>query len=136
MRLKEKTNKLIMSIPILALMWDMRKHQRYEPREGLIIEITRNDSKKVYAILLNISIGGMRILSSDKNIEDSKTISLSVDDFRMELPCETIWGIQHYYGIKFGAMNEEELFNLNYFIEHFTKELPKSWLSNIFNKDL
>ena len=132
MRLKEKTYKLLMSIPHLALLWDMRKHQRFEPREGLIIEITRNDAKKVYAILLDISTGGMRIISTDKNIEDSKTISLSVDDFRMELPCETMWGVQHYYGIKFGVMNEQELSNLEYFIENFTKELPDSWLAKIF----
>ena len=132
MRLKEKTNKLLMSIPLLALLWDMRKHQRFEPREGLIIEITRNDLKKVYAILLNISIGGMRIISTDKKIEESKIISLSVDDFCMELPCEMMWGIQHYYGIKFGAMNQQELSNLEYFIEHFTKELPDSWLTKIF----
>ena len=132
MHLKEKTNKLLMSIPPLALLWDMRKHQRFEPCEGLIIEITRNDLKKVYAILINISIGGMRIISTDKNIEDSKTISLSVDDFRMELPCETMWGVQHYYGIKFGTMNQQELSNLEYFIEHFTKELPDSWLTKIF----
>ena len=109
----------------------MRKHQRFEPREGLIIEITRNDLKKVYAILLNISIGGMRIISTDKKIEESKIISLSVDDFCMELPCEMTWGIQHYYGIKFGAMNQQELSNLEYFIEHFTKELPDSWLTKI-----
>ena len=132
MRVKEKTYKLITSVPLLALLWDMREHQRFEPREGLIIEITRNDSKKVYAILLNISIGGMRIISTDKKIEDSKTISLSVEDFRMELPCETMWGVQHYYGIKFGDMNEEELSNLNYFIENYTKELPDSWLTKIF----
>ena len=93
---------------------------------------SRNDEKKVYAILINISIGGMRIISTDKNIEDSKTISLSVDDFRMELPCETMWGVQHYYGIKFGAMTEQELSNLEYFIENFTKELPDSWLAKIF----
>ena len=132
MRLKEKTYKLLMSIPHLALLWDMRKHQRFEPREGLIIEITRNDAKKVYAILLDISTGGMRIISTDKNIEDSKTISLSVDDFRMELPCETIRRIQHYYGIKFAAMSEQELSKLEYFIEHFTKELPSSGLTEIF----
>ena len=39
MRLKEKSLELLMSIPHLALLWDMRKHQRYEPREGLDIEL-------------------------------------------------------------------------------------------------
>jgi len=121
MRLKEKSLELIMSIPHIALLWDMRKHQRYEPREGLDIEIKSKD-EKIYALLLDICIGGMRIISTDKRIEDAKTISLSVDDFRVELPCEKIQRIEYYYGIQFGSVNKQEFANLEYFIEHFTKE--------------
>ena len=72
--------------------------------------------------MLDICIGGMRIISTDKRIEDSKTISLSVDDFRVEFPCKKIRRIEYYYGIKFGSMDEREITNLEYFIEHFTKE--------------
>jgi hypothetical protein len=45
MRLKEKTYKFFMSILHLALLWDMKRHQRYKPREGLDIEIKSNDAK-------------------------------------------------------------------------------------------
>ena len=130
MGLKEKSYKFFMSIPHLALLWDMRKDQRYEPREGLDIEIKTKD-EKIYALLLDICIGGMRIISTDKRIEDSKTISLSVDDFRVELPCEKMRRIEYYYGIKFGPMDKQELSNLEYFIEHFTKEPPSSGLPEI-----
>jgi hypothetical protein len=131
MRLKEKSYKFFMSIPHLALLWDMRRHQRYEPRDGLDIEIKSKDTK-IYALLLDLCIGGMRIISTDKRIEGSKTISLSVDDFCMELPCEKIRKIGYYYGIKFGSMDERESTNLEYFIEHFTKEPLNSGLTEIF----
>ena len=120
---KEKSFELIMSIPHIALLWDMRKHQRYEPREGLDIEI-KNKDEKIYALLLDICIGGMRIISTDKRIEDAETISLSVDDFRVEVPCEKMQRIEYYYGIKFGPMDKREFTNLEYFIEHFTKDPP------------
>jgi hypothetical protein len=73
----------------------------------------------------------MRIISTDKRIEDSKTISLSVDDIRVELPCEKIRRIGYYYGIKFGSMDKREFTNLEYFIEHFTKEPLNSGLTEI-----
>ena len=128
MSLKEKSYKVLMMIPHLALLWDMRRHQRYEPRDGLDIEINSGDTK-IYALLLDICDGGMRIISTDERIEGSKTISLSVDDFRLELPCEKIRRIQYYYGIKFGPMDQAEMTNLDYFIEHFTKEPLKSGLT-------
>ena len=131
MGLKEKSYKFFMLIPHLALLWDMRRHQRCEPLEGLDIEIKTKD-EKVYALLLDICIGGMRIISTDKRIEDSKTISLSVDNFRVELPCEKIRRIEYYYGIKFGSMDKREFTNLEYFIEHFTKEPLSCGLPEIF----
>ena len=120
MSLKEKSLEFLMSIPHLALLWDMRKHPRYEPRDGLDIEIKSKD-EKIYALLLNICIGGMRIVSTDKRIADSGTISLIVDDFRVELPCEKIQKIEYQYGIQFGCMDDQEFANLEYFIEHYTK---------------
>ena len=130
MRLKEKSFEFFMLIPHLALLWDMRKYQRYEPRKGLDIEIKSNDTK-IYAILIDICIGGMRIISTDKRIEDSKTISLSVDDFRVELPCEKIRRIEYNYGIKFGPLDKRDLTNLEYFIEHFAKESPNPGMTEI-----
>ena len=56
MRLKEKSFELIMSIPHLALLWDMRKHPRYKPREGLDIVIKSKD-EKIYALLVDICVG-------------------------------------------------------------------------------
>ena len=128
MGLKEKSYKMIMSIPHLALLWDMRRHQRYELREGLDIEIKCNEVK-IYSLLLDICIGGMRIVSTDKRIEESKTLSISVNDFRMELPCKKIRRIGYYYGIIFGPMGEQESDNLKHFIEHFTKESSSHGLS-------
>lgn len=128
MGLKEKSYKMIMSIPHLALLWDMRRHQRYELREGLDIEIKCNEVK-IYSLLLDICIGGMRIVSTDKRIEESKTLSISVNDFRMELPCKKIRRIGYYYGIIFDSMEKQEFTDLEYFIEHFTKESSNHGLS-------
>ncbi len=128
MGLKEKSYKMIMSIPHLALLWDMRRHQRYELREGLDIEIKCNEVK-IYSLLLDICIGGMRIVSTDKRIEESKTLSISVNDFRMELPCKKIRKIGYYYGIIFDSMEKQEFTDLEYFIEHFTKESSNHGLS-------
>ena len=130
MGLKETSYKFFMSIPHLALLWDMRRYQRYEPREGLDIEIKSKDDT-IYALLIDICIGGMRIISTDKRIEASKTISLSVDEFRVELPCEKIRRIDFYYGIKFGSIENGELTKLEYFIEHFTKESSNPGLTQM-----
>ena len=128
MGLKEKSYKMIMSIPHLALLWDMRRHQRYELREGLDIEIKSNEVK-IYSLLLDICIGGMRIVSTDKRIEESKRLSISVNDFCMELPCKKIRRIGYYYGINFGSMEKQEFSNLEHFIDHFTKESSNNGLS-------
>ena len=130
MSFKERSIELLMSIPHLALLWEVRKHQRFEPCEGLDIEIKHNN-EKIYALLLDISSGGMRIASTDNRIADSETISLSVNDFRVELPCENIKKIEYQYGIKFGPMDKQENSNLEYFIEHYTKTPPISGLSVI-----
>jgi hypothetical protein len=120
MGLREKSYNIIMSIPHLALLWDMRSQQRYALREGLDIEI-KSDDEKIYAYLLDICMGGMRIISTDKRIEESDILSISVDDFRMELPCKKIRRIGYYYGIVFGTMEEQEISNLEYFIQNYTK---------------
>ena len=120
MRLKEKCFELLMSIPHLALLWDMRRHPRYKPREGFDFEIQSKD-EKIYALLVDICIGGMRVVSTDDRIGEADIISLSVDDFRLELPCEKILRIEYNYGIKFGPMDDREFANLEYFIEHYTK---------------
>lgn len=132
MSLKEKSFEFLMSIPHLALLWDMRKHQRYEPREGLNIEIRSKDTK-IYALLLDICVGGMRIASTDSRVGNSEIISISVDDFRVHLPCENIRKLEYQYGIKFGPMDKRESTNLEYFIEHFTKVPPNSGLTEILN---
>ena len=130
MSLKEKSFQFLMSIPHLALLWDLRKHQRYEPREGLNIEIKSEDTK-IYALLLDICTGGMRIASTDSRIGVAEVITISVDDFRVQLPCENIRKLECQYGIKFGPMDKREFSNLEYFIEHFTKVPTNSGLTEI-----
>ena len=125
MGLKEKSFELLMSIPHLALLWDMRKHPRYKPREGFDFEIKSKD-EKIYALLVDICAGGMRVVSTDDRIGESDNISLSVDDFRVELPCEKIRRIEYNYGIKFGPMDDQKLAKLEHFIEQYTKKPQNS----------
>ena len=121
MNLKELGNKFVMSIPHLAMLFDMRKNQRYVPHEGLDAKIKIKDAQ-IDGKIFDISFGGIRIISSDKRIEDSKTISLSIDDYRVDLPCKTIRKDEYYYGIEFGSMDRQAYTNLKYFVDHFTKE--------------
>ncbi len=86
---------------------------------------------RIYALLLDICIGGMRIVSTDKRIGDSETISLSVNNFRVELPCEKTRRIEYQYGITFGSIDKRQYKGLVYFIEHFTKEPRKFGLIEI-----
>ena len=67
----------------------------------------------------------MRFANFDKRMEGVKTISLSVDNFCVDLPCKKIWQDEYYYRMEFGSMDRQEFANLEYFIEHFTKE-PQS----------
>jgi hypothetical protein len=131
MRFKELNYKFLMSIPHLSFLFDMRRYQRYEPNEGLRIEINVNDTKiegqlldvgigGIEGQLLDVGIGGMRIMSTDKRIEDSKSISLSTNDIRVNLPCRSIRKITFYYGIKFGRIDRQDFADLEYFIDHFT----------------
>jgi len=131
MRLKEKSIELIMSIPHIAFLWNMRRHQRYEPREGLDIEVKLQDAK-IYAILLDICIGGMRIVSTDNRVEDLNTISLSVDDFHVDLPCRKIRKVEYHYGIIFEDLDAREISKLEYFIDHYTKEPLNAGLTDIY----
>ena len=121
MRLKEKSFELLMSIPHLALLWDMRKHPRFKPREGFDFEIKSKD-EKIYALLVDICVGGMRVVSTDDRIGELDNISLCVDDFHVELSCEKTRKIEYNYGIKFGPMDDQKLDKLEHFIEHYTKK--------------
>ena len=124
MRFKEMSYKFLMSIPHIAMLFDMRRHQRYQPREGMVIEIRIKDVQ-IDGQLLDISIGGMTIISTDDLIEHSDTISLVIDDFRVNLPCKVIRKVENYHGINFGSMDWREFVNLKYFIDHFTKDPQK-----------
>ena len=130
MGFKETSTKLLMSIPHIALLWDMRRHPRYTPCEGCEIEI-RNEKFKIYAILLDICIGGMRLISTDKRIKSSKTISLIVNEFRIDIPCDKIRRIDYCYGVKFGFMENYKIDELNLFIEKYTKKTSSYGLTEI-----
>ena len=113
----------LVSIPHISILIDRRIHHRYEPKDGLDIEIIGNDSK-IYGQLLDISLGGMRIISTDERIADLASINLAVDDFNTELPCKEIRRVGHYYGIIFGELEESVAENLTYFLDHFMKKPP------------
>ena len=125
MSIKENLLRYLMAIPHLTLLWDIRKYQRFVPREGLDIKIESNN-KKICAVLIDISIGGMRIFSTDSRIIDSKRFSLSVDNFIMDLSCDKIRRVHYHYGIIFGSMDNHVGSNLRYFIDHYTQQLRNS----------
>lgn len=66
--------------------------------------------------------------TSAKRIEDLKTISLSVENFRVDLPCKKIWQDEYYFRMEFGSMDRQEFANLEYFIDHFIKTAPDNLL--------
>jgi hypothetical protein len=70
----------------------------------------------------------MRLITSDKRIEDAKAISLSVENFRLDLPCRKIWQDDPYYRIEFGSMDQQEFADLEYFVEHLVKRTPDNLL--------
>jgi hypothetical protein len=119
--LKERSIEFIMSIPHLATLWDMRSHQRYEPNNEIDIEL-RNENHKIHALLVDICIGGMRVVSTDKRIENSRFIAINVDTFNVTLPCEKIRRINYNYGIKFGYLDGEKIDKLVYFLDNYTKK--------------
>ena len=122
MSLIEKIFKYLMAIPHLALLLDLRKYQRFTPLEGLDIKIEINNMH-IYSVLIDISLGGMTIFSTDSRIMDTKKVSLSVDNFFLELPFEKIRQIHCHYGIKFGSVDNKYGPKLKYFIEHYTQPL-------------
>ena len=113
----------LVSIPHLSILIDRRIHHRYEPREGLDIGIN-NQTKKIYGQLLDISLGGMRIISTDERIQALDSIELTVDDFKIELPCKEIRKVGHYYGIIFGELDKQVVENLTYFLDHYMNKPP------------
>jgi hypothetical protein len=123
MSLKGFIIKSLVSIPHLSILIDRRIHHRYEPREDLNIELNGQDAK-LYGQLLDISLGGMRIISTDERIEELDSIILTVDDFRIEVPCKEIRKVGPYYGIVFGELDKTVAENLNYFLNHFMIKPP------------
>ena len=124
MNLKKASYGYLMSIPHIADLWEKRKYQRYEPQDDLDIEIKLKD-EKLSAQLMDISYGGMRITSTDTRMKDLTSISLSIDEYCIELPCEKIRKHQNNYGFAFGSMDNREASKLGYFIENCTKEVPR-----------
>ena len=130
MNLKKTGNKFLMSIPHFSELFNMRRNQRYAPDKGRGIEIKIKDTRdaKIDGELFDISFDGMRLITADKRIEDSKTISLSVKTFCVDVPCEKIWEEESCYRIEFGSMDRQEFTDLKYFIEHFVKTAPENLL--------
>ena len=128
--LKKMNFKFIRLIPHISFLFDMRRYQRYEPSDGLRVAI-QIDGNRIDGRLLDICIGGMRIISTDKRIEDSKSISLIVEDFCVKLPCQKIRKTLYYYGIIFGSIDKREFSKLKYFIDHFTKDPESPGLTEI-----
>ena len=93
MNLKEAGNKFLVSIPHFSELFNMRRNQRYAPHKESGLEIKIKDTREAHidGKLFDISFDGMRLITSDKRIENSNTISLSVDDFCVNLPCKKMW---------------------------------------------
>ena len=114
MNLKETGNKFLVSIPYFSELFNMRRNQRYAPHKESGLEIKIKDTRNAHidGKLSDISFDGMRLITSDKRIEDSKAISLSVDNISVDLLCKKIWEDEHNYRIEFGSMNRQEFANL------------------------
>ena len=129
MNLKETGTKFLNSIPHFSELFNMRRNPRYAPHKELgKIMIYDPGNAHIDGKLFDISFDGMRLITSDKRIEDAKTISLSVKNFRLDLPCQKIWQDDPYYRIEFGDMDRKEFANLEYFVEHLVKRTPDNLL--------
>jgi len=130
MILKEVGNKFLYLIPHFSELFNMRKNQRYAPHMASCFEIKIKDTRNsiINGKLSDISFDGMKLITSDRRIDDIKTISLSVDDFRVDLPCKKVWQDEYCYRMEFGSMNRREFTKLGYFIEHFIKTAPDNLL--------
>ena len=128
MNLKETGSRIFFSIPHFSNLFNMRRNQRYALHKELVVKIKDTQNSRIDGRLIDISFDGMRVLTSDRRIEDVKTISLSVDDFRVDLPCKKIWQDETCYRIEFGGMDRQEFTDLKYLIEHFIKTAPDNLL--------
>ena len=128
MNLKDAGNKILFSIPHFSEIFNVRRNQRYTPPSDLNVEIKDTQGAHIDGKLFDISFDGMRLITSDKRIENLKTISLLVNNFRVELPCKKIWQDEYYYRVEFGSMDRQEFAKCEYFIEHFIKTAPDNLL--------
>jgi hypothetical protein len=129
MNLKKNRSKFLNSIPHFAELFNVRRNQRYVPHHELAeIRLFDPQGGPIDGKLFDISFDGMRILTTDKRIEKIRTISLSVENFRMDLPVRKIWADKSCYRIEFGDMNRQEFADLEYFVEHLVKRTPDNLL--------
>ena len=129
MNLKKNGSKFLNSIPHFSELFNVRRNQRYTPHHELAeIRLFDPQAGPIDGKLFDISFDGMRILTTDKRIEKIRTISLSVENFRMDLPVQKIWADKSYYRIEFGDMNQQEFADLEYFVEHLVKRTPDNLL--------
>ena len=84
----------------------------------------KSNNTKIYGQLLDISLGGMRIISTDERIQTLGSIGLTVDDFKIELPCKEIRKVGHYYGIVFDELDKQVSEDLAFFLDHYMKKPP------------
>ena len=128
MNLKETGSRIFFSIPHFSELFNMRRNQRYALHKETAVKVKDTRDTRIDGRLIDISFDGMRLLTSDKRIEGLKAISLSVDDFRVELPCQKIWQSDTCYRVEFGSMDRQEFADLKYFIEHYIIKAPDNLL--------
>ena len=124
MSLKGYIIRSLVSIPHLSLLIDRRTQHRFEPREGVDINISGSDTTMIHGHLLDISHGGMRVISTDRRIEDLDRIALSANDFTIKLPCKEILNVGPYYRITFGELEKSVAENLSDFLDRFMNKPP------------
>ena len=130
MNLKETGVKFLFAIPHFSELFNMRRNQRYAPHKELdfVIKIKDGQDAQTDGKLFDISFDGMKLVASANRLDRLKAISLSTQDFHLEVPCKMIWQDGCYYGIEFGSMDQQEFTNIKYFVEHFIKTSPDNLL--------
>lgn len=115
--------RFFLSIPHVSLLLEDRRHERFQPRNDQRIDILV-EQQNVDAFLRDISYGGMRIICRHNRIASAKTISLQVDDKRIDLPCKKMRTVGDNCFIEFGDVRRGELKKLGDFIECYGKLMP------------
>ncbi len=95
-----------------------RNEDRFELKGDVAVEVLIK-SKTVECEIIDMSIGGICIISDDESIDDADALTINCNEFVIDLPCSVAGKKDNKFFICFDALNSETESKLDQFLTKY-----------------